>query len=168
VRSLQPLPPSEITFNASANQPVLIITKDGRLEKAEGYSTEEAAQVMFDAVSGHIDGIWKKVRDENAALRAALDAQMQYQRHLSEDRDRLDWLEGEDGQSWTAKWYYWGDEWINRAAIDTARKEQREQKIKQMTDAASLDIGHSCLSGDKWMRDFIVTAIDAARKDHNK
>jgi hypothetical protein len=29
----------------------------------------------------------------------------------------------------------------------------REQKIKQMTDAASLDIGHSCLSGDKWMRD---------------
>jgi predicted RNase H-like nuclease (RuvC/YqgF family) len=40
-----------------------------------------------------------------------------------------------------------------RGAIDTARKEQREQKIKQMTDAASLDIGHSCLSGDKWMRD---------------
>jgi len=38
------------------------------------------------------------------------------------------------------------------AAIDAARKEQREQKIKQMTDAASLDIGHSCLSGDKWMR----------------
>ena len=40
-----------------------------------------------------------------------------------------------------------------RDAIDTARKEQREQKIKQMIDAASLDIGHSCLSGDRWMRD---------------
>lgn len=38
------------------------------------------------------------------------------------------------------------------AALDTARKEQHERKIKQMTDAASLDIGHSCLSGDKWMR----------------
>ncbi len=38
------------------------------------------------------------------------------------------------------------------ATIDAARKEQREQKIKQMTDAASLDIGHSCLSGDRWMR----------------
>ncbi len=66
----------------------------------------------------------KKLERENAALRAALDAQMQYQRHLSEDRDRLDWLEGEDGQSWTAKWYYWGEKWINRAAIDAARKEQ--------------------------------------------
>ncbi len=65
----------------------------------------------------------KKLERENAALRAALDAQMQYQRHLSEDRDRLDWLEGEDGQSWTAKWYYWGEEWINRAAIDAAREE---------------------------------------------
>jgi hypothetical protein len=40
------------------------------------------------------------------------------------------------------------------AAIAAARKEQLvSEKIKQMTDAASLDIGHSCLSGDKWMRD---------------
>lgn len=114
---------SGITFNTGPGRVVIRITSDGKLEKAEGYSTEEAAQVMFDAVSGHIDGIWKKIRDENAALRAALDAQMQYQRHLSEDRDRLDWLEGEGGQSWTAKWYYWGEEWINRAAIDAARKE---------------------------------------------
>ena len=30
---------------------------------------------------------------ENAALRAALDAQMQYQRDLRADRDRLDWLD---------------------------------------------------------------------------
>ena len=52
-----------------------------------------------------------KLERENAALRA--------------DRDRLDWLEGEDGQSWTAKWYYWGEEWINRAAIDAARKEAK-------------------------------------------
>ena len=67
----------------------------------------------------------RELERENAALRAALDAQMQYQRHLSEDRDRLDWLEGEDGQSWTAKWYYWGEEWINRAAIDAAGKEAK-------------------------------------------
>ena len=41
-----------------------------------------------------------------------------------------------------------------RDAIDSARKEQLvSEKIKQMTDAASLDIGHSCLSGDRWMRD---------------
>jgi hypothetical protein len=53
----------------------------------------------------------EKLERENAVLRA--------------DRDRLDWLEGEDGQSWTAKWYYWGDEWINRAAIDAARKEAK-------------------------------------------
>ena len=52
----------------------------------------------------------KKLERENAALRA--------------DRDRLDWLEGEDGQSWTAKWYYRGEEWITRAAIDAARKEK--------------------------------------------
>ena len=53
----------------------------------------------------------RELERENAVLRA--------------DRDRLDWLEGEDGQSWTAKWYYWGDEWINRAAIDAARKEAK-------------------------------------------
>ena len=37
--------------------------------------------------------------------------------------------------------------------IARCRSVIREQKIKQMTDAASLDIGHSCLSGDRWMRD---------------
>jgi hypothetical protein len=36
--------------------------------------------------------------------------------------------------------------------IARCRSVIREQKIKQMTDAASLDIGHSCLSGDRWMR----------------
>lgn len=64
---------SGITFNTGPGRVVIRITSDGKLEKAEGYSDEEAAQVMFDAVSGHIDGIWNKVRDENAALRAALD-----------------------------------------------------------------------------------------------
>ena len=75
-------PPEEwsgITFNTGPGRVVIRITSDGKLEKAEGYSDEEAAQVMFDAVSGHIDGIWKKVRDENAALRA--------------DKERLDWIE---------------------------------------------------------------------------
>jgi hypothetical protein len=61
------------------------------------------------------DGLWikhaRELERENAELRA--------------DRDRLDWLEGEDGQSWTAKWYYWGEEWINRAAIDAARNENK-------------------------------------------
>jgi hypothetical protein len=51
----------------------------------------------------------RELERENAALRA--------------DRDRLDWLEGEDGQSWTAKWYYRGEEWITRAAIDSAQNE---------------------------------------------
>jgi hypothetical protein len=57
-----------------------------------------------------LDVLVERLEQENAALLA--------------DRDRLDWLEGEGGQSWTAKWYYWGEEWINRAAIDAARKEQ--------------------------------------------
>jgi hypothetical protein len=65
---------SGITFNTGPGRVVLRITSDGKLEKAEGYSTEEAAQVIFDAVSGHIDGIWKKVRDENAALREELES----------------------------------------------------------------------------------------------
>ncbi len=56
-----------------------------------------------------------ELKRENATLRA--------------DRDRLDWLEGEDGQSWTAKWYYWGEEWINRAAIDAAMKEAGDDAI---------------------------------------
>jgi len=69
-------PPEEwsgITFNTGPGRVVIRITSDGKLEKAEGYSTEEAAQVMFDAVSDHIDGIWKKVRDENAALEEHID-----------------------------------------------------------------------------------------------
>ena len=35
----------------------------------------------------------KKLESENAALRQALDAQMQYQRDLRADRDRLDCME---------------------------------------------------------------------------
>ncbi len=107
---------SGITFNTGPGRVVLRITSDGKLEKAEGYSTEEAAQVIFDAVSGHIDGIWKKVRDENAALRV--------------DKERLDWL----GKTKCAYFHEGPFVWrINedettdgdtiRAAIDAARKE---------------------------------------------
>lgn len=66
-------PPNEhtgVAFHGSNSQTVLLITSDGRLEKGPGYSTEEAAQVLFDAVSDHIAGVWKQTRDENAALRA--------------------------------------------------------------------------------------------------
>jgi hypothetical protein len=60
-----------------------------------------------------LDALVERLERENAALLA--------------DRDRLDWLEGEDGQSWTAKWYYWGEEWINRAAIDAAIDSVRKE-----------------------------------------
>lgn len=43
----------------------------------------------WDAMEAKI----KKLELENAALRDALDAQMQYQRDLRADRDRLDWME---------------------------------------------------------------------------
>ena len=65
-------PPNEhtgVAFHGSNSRTVLLITSDGRLEKGPGYSTEEAAQVLFDAVSDHIAGVWKQTRDENAALR---------------------------------------------------------------------------------------------------
>ena len=55
---------------------------------------------------------------ENAALRAALDAQMKYQRDLRADRDRLDWLETLDCDShW---WVHIADSTNLRAAIDAA------------------------------------------------
>jgi len=58
---------------------------------------------------------------ENAALRAALDAQMKYQRDLRADRDRLDWLETLDCDShW---WVHITDSTNLRDAIDAAQKE---------------------------------------------
>ena len=50
----------------------------------------------------------RKLERENAALRA--------------DRERLDWLEGQEGHYWAAKRLYRGDQ-ITRAALDIARKE---------------------------------------------
>lgn len=49
-----------------------------------------------------------EMEKENAALRA--------------DKERMDWLEGHEGHYWAAKWIN-GGEWMNRAAIDAARKE---------------------------------------------
>ena len=43
----------------------------------------------------HLRTIIETLERENAALRAALDAQANYQRDLRADRDRLDWLENE-------------------------------------------------------------------------
>ncbi len=103
-------PPEEwsgITFNTGPGRVVIRITSDGKLEKAEGYSDEEAAQVMFDAVSDHIDGIWKKVRDENAALRSALTTLLAW-----EDK-------GGDIPPTAARGLFR----IARAALDSARKE---------------------------------------------
>jgi hypothetical protein len=67
----------------------------------------------------------KKLKRENEALRTALKTALAIE---SLDESNLDEL------------------------IARCRTVIREQKIKQMTDAASLDIGHSCLSGDRWMR----------------
>ena len=87
-----------------------------------------------------LDGKWgtakvAELERENAALRAALDAQANYQRDLRADRDRLDWLENEGFEH---RHHETGDslgfEWVItskpeeprdiRAAIDAARKEQ--------------------------------------------
>ena len=59
------------------------------------------------------------LREERDALRAALDAQMKYQRDLRADRDRLDWLQ-------TATYWPYPTLGKNvRAAIDAARKETK-------------------------------------------
>lgn len=67
---------------------------------------------------------------ENAALRAALDAQMQYQRELRADRDRLDWLDenasyngGGSGGTWS--FFSPADVEDIRAAIDAAMREDK-------------------------------------------
>ena len=73
---------------------------------------------MSDETMSMLDDRIAELEDENAALQRENAV-------LRADKERLDWLEGEDGQSWTAKWYYWGEEWVNRAAIDAARKEAK-------------------------------------------
>lgn len=75
-----PIEQSGIIFRTGNDtRTVLKITHDGRLEKGEDFSTEQAAQVMFDAVSDHLTGIWKQTRDrlnqlekENAELRSKI------------------------------------------------------------------------------------------------
>jgi hypothetical protein len=70
----------------------------------------------------------RRVRAENAALRAALDQQANYQRELRADRDRLDWLLTYEG----GRWLYWAvengqwtpEEGASRAAIDAVREAQ--------------------------------------------
>ena len=66
---------------------------------------------------------------ENAALKAALDAQMKYQRDLRADRDRIDWILSDDG-GFFIWWNYDIDEWTpqlkaTRDWIDIAMKEKR-------------------------------------------
>ena len=60
-------------------------------------------------IEAHILKKIEELERENAALR--------------EDKERLDWLEGHEASRWCAKWIN-GGEWLNRAAIDAARKEQ--------------------------------------------
>jgi len=79
----------------------------------------------FDSMPGStVDALLaaiRKLERENATLRAALDAQMKYQRHLREDRDRLDWLETLDCDSpW---WVHLADSTNLRDAIDSAQNE---------------------------------------------
>ena len=74
----------------------------------------------------------RKFGQENAALKSALDAQMQYQRDLRADRDRLDWLQANGHFGYvvgSTKADYWAvdlplaDQTTIRAAIDAAREE---------------------------------------------
>ena len=63
----------------------------------------------------------RELERENIALRAALDAQMKYQRDLRADRDRLDWLETLDCDSHL--WVHLADSTNLRDAIDSAQNE---------------------------------------------
>ena len=104
-------PPNEhtgVAFHGSHSQTVLRITSDGRLEKGPGYSTEEAAQVLFDAVSNHIAGVWKQTRDENAALLEAV-------KNIA--------MLTANGDAERANWVALGILNDPRASIDVARKE---------------------------------------------
>ena len=65
----------------------------------------------------------RELERENAALRAALDAQMKYQRDLRADRDRLDWLETLDCDS--PLWVHLADSTNLRSAIDAVSKEEQ-------------------------------------------
>ena len=65
----------------------------------------------------------RELERENTALKAALDHQMNYQRELRADRDRLDWLGSHQDlvEYWWGKWYSAGEAFTNfRAAIDAA------------------------------------------------
>ena len=66
---------------------------------ARWQSGEINAVAFADAVDRFADAVAELER-ENAALRAALDAQMKYQRDLRADRDRLDWLTSFHGSGW--------------------------------------------------------------------
>ena len=71
---------------------------------------------VYDAAEAAIK--IERLEQENAALRKALDAQMQYQRDLRADRDRLDWL---GKLSWDSHWWvHLADSTNLRAAIDAA------------------------------------------------
>ena len=67
----------------------------------------------------------RELERENAALRAALDSQMQYQRDLRADRDRLNWMECLNQLPIRNKgqWVGWDNETYSslRKTIDAAR-----------------------------------------------
>ena len=79
----------------------------------------------------------RELERENAALKAALDAQMKYQRELREDRDRLDWMEclNQLPTRQNGKWLGWdGNAYSTiRDTIDEARD---HHVVKFAIDAA--------------------------------
>ena len=89
-------------------------------DKHTAWSREDLCVMYEQAIDER-----ESLRRENVALKAALDAQMQYQRDLRADRDRLDWLECLNQLPIRNKgqWVGWDNETYSslRKTIDAAR-----------------------------------------------
>jgi hypothetical protein len=91
--------------------------------------TDQAESSALEVGQWHLAKLCRQLERENAALKAALDAQMKYQRDLRADRDRIDWILSDDG-GFFIWWNYDIDEWTpqlkaTRDWIDIAMKEKR-------------------------------------------
>lgn len=78
------------------------VAKNERLERENAALKVQIRELIATMEEeGEMDAVRiAELKKDNAALRAALDAQMQYQRDLRADRDRLDWLTSFHGSGW--------------------------------------------------------------------
>jgi hypothetical protein len=107
----------------SGNHAARLIKRIEQLER-ENAALRHSEENMAATVRG-LEFELEKAQTENTALREALDAQMQYQRELRADRDRLDYMEEcsvdiELGLDETGAMKF-AHIYIDRAAIDAAR-----------------------------------------------